>query len=69
MGIYFLLPAELDSCFWGNSEEKREWYTFVLLLPACSQELTASSRCLLSPAEMAAATGSGNGIQRPQSFY
>lgn len=57
MGIYFLLSTELDSCLWGNSEEKGEWYIVVLLLPACSQELTASSRCLLSPAEMAAVTG------------
>lgn len=55
MGIYFPLPTEVDSCLWGNSEEKGEWYTVVL--PACSQELTASSRCLLSPAEMAAVTG------------
>lgn len=57
MGIYCLLPTELDSCLLGNSEEKLEQYTVVLLLPSCSQELTASSRCLLSPAEMAAVTG------------
>lgn len=57
MGIYFLLLTELDSCLLGNSEEKGEWYTVVLLLPACTQELTATCRCLLSPAEMATVPG------------
>lgn len=57
MGIYFLLLTELDSYLWGNNEKKGEWYTVVLLFPACTQELTASSRCLLSPAEMDTATG------------
>lgn len=57
MGIYFLLATERDSCIWGRGEEKGGTYAVMLLLPACYRELTASSRCLLSPAEMAAVTG------------
>jgi len=57
MGIYFLLAAELDSHIWGSCEEKGEKYGVVLLLPACSRELTARSRCLLSLAEMAPVSG------------